>query len=416
MAKGVFEGIKVADFAWVAAGPQVGRELAEHGATVVRVESHRAPDILRLSPPFKDGIVGIDRSAFGMECHTNKYGMSLDLSKPKGREIGLKMALWADIVSDGMVPGTMKKWGLDYETLSKHKPDLIMFSTCQQGQYGPYAPHGTYGWAGAAMSGSFHLCGWPDRDPSLVYGAYNDFISPWYLIVTVIAALEHRRRTGQGMYLDQSQIEAGSTFLGPAILDYTVNGQTANRAGNRDPYLAPHGAFPCRGKDRWCNIAVSNDEEWLAFCRIIGEPEWTGDPRFATTLSRKEREDELEPLIAEWTKDYTAEQVMAMMQSAGVPAGVVQDCLDLFTDPQLKHREHFRLLQHKVIGPHHYSAPAYKLSKTPAHIWKAGPCLGEDNEFVYKDILGYSDDEVTQFLLDGVITTENDVPDALKPK
>jgi len=122
MAKGVFEGIKVADFAWVAAGPQVGRELAEHGATVVRVESHRAPDILRLSPPFKDGIVGIDRSAFGMECHTNKYGMSLDLSKPKGREIGLKMALWADIVSDGMVPGTMKKWGLDYETLSKHKP------------------------------------------------------------------------------------------------------------------------------------------------------------------------------------------------------------------------------------------------------------------------------------------------------
>ena len=193
------------------------------------------------------------------------------------------------------------------------------------------------------------------------------------------------------------------------------NGRVANRAGNCDPYRVPHGVCPCRGQDRWCTIAVANEAQWHAFCRIIGNPEWTGDPRFSSVIGRKENEDELDRLIGEWTKDFTREQVMVMMQAAGVPSGPVEDCVNLLSDPQLKHRQHFRLLKHSVIGLHHYHAPAYKLSKTPAYIWKAGPCLGEDNEFVYKEILGYSDEEVTQFLLDGVITTEHDIPDILKP-
>ena len=218
------------------------------------------------------------------------------------------------------------------------------------------------------------------------------------------------------MYLDQSQVEVGLNFWGPGLLDYMVNGRIPARMGNRDPNMSPHGAFPCLGHDRWAIITVASDAEWQALCQAMGNPEWARRPRFATLLGRKENEDELEHLIGEWTKDYAPHQVMALLQALGVPAGVVQTCEDLFNDPQVKHRQHFRPLQHKVIGLHHYHAPAYKLSKTPAYIWKAGPALGEDNEFVYKQVLGYSDEEVTQFLLYGVITTEHDVPDVLKPK
>ena len=416
MQKGILEGIKVADFSWVGVGPMVGRELAEHGATVVRVESHKRPDLLRVMTPYKDGIPGIDRSAYGACFNTNKYGMSLDLANPKGREVARKLIAWADILAESMTPGSMTKLGLDYESCRKIKPDIIYYSASQFGQKGPYRSMGGYGAMGAAYAGYSHLTGWPDRPPVVLPNAYTDTLSPWYLCSVVLAALDYRARTGQGCYLDMAQVEAGITFWGPAFLDYIVNEHIASRRGNRDPYMAPHGVFPCRGDDKWVAIAVATDEEWRALCQVMGDPEWSQKPRFATFLGRKENEDELEPLIAEWTKDYPAEQLMATLQAAGVAAGAVYTCEDLFNAPQLKHRQHFRLLQHKVIGPHHYHAPAYILSKTPNHIWKAGPCLGEDNEHVYKQLLGYSDDAVTQFMLDGVITTEYDIPDILRPK
>jgi len=311
--KGIFEGLKIADFSWVAVGPQVGRELAEHGATVVRIESHRRPGSLRVSAPYRDGIVGIDRSAFGAAFNTNKYGMSLDLTKSKGCEVARKLVAWADLVTDGFTPGSMAKLGLDYESCRRIKPDIIYFSTTQMGQKGPYNAFGGYGPHGAAYAGFSHLTGWPDRAPVALANAYTDFISPWYLCTVVIAALDHRRRTGKGIYLDMSQIEAGITFWGPGLLDYAVNGRIAARMGNRDPYMAPHSAFPCQGHDRWVAIAIATDEEWRALCRRMGDPEWAREQRFATFLGRKGNEDELEHLVAEWTKDYSPEEVMVML-------------------------------------------------------------------------------------------------------
>ena len=413
MAKQVFEGIKVADFSWVGVGPHVTRELAEHGATVVRIESHRNPDTLRIAGPFKDFISGIDRSAFGTAYNTGKYGISLDLNMPKAQEVVKRLVRWADIVADSMTPGTMAKWGLDYEGCKKIKPDIIYYSTCQMGQEGPLSKFGGYGMFGTAYAGYSHLVGWPDREPLPLYNNYSDFIAPWYLTCALIAALLRRRRTGKGMYLDQSQVECGVAFLAPIVLDYIVNGRIAERMGSRDPYMAPHALYPCRGADEWVAITISNDEEWEDFCRVIGNPDWTKEPRLSTMPGRKENEEELDRLIAEWTKNYIPEQVVTMMQDAGVPAGVAQTAEGLFNDPQLKHREHFRFLEHKVIGRHAYNAPAYRLSKTPNHIWKAGPCLGEDNEYVYKEILGYSEDEIADMLAEGVITTEADVPTVL---
>jgi len=354
------------------------------------------------------------RSRVRRYCRTNKYGLSVDLNTPKGREVGWKLCMWADVVTDGMVPGTMAKWGLDYESVSKARPDIIYYSTCQMGQVGPYAMFGGYGMFGTSYGGYCHLLGWPDGLPLPLFNNYSDFIAPWYLCTTLISALAYHRKTGKGMYLDQSQVEAGINFLGPLMLDYTVNRRIASRMGNRDPYIAPHGIYPCEGENRFVAIAVSKEEEWQGFCKAIGNPDWAQDEKFSTFLGRKQNEDELDRLVAEWIKDYSAEQVMEMMQAAGVPAGVVQTAGDLFNDPQLKHREHFRFLEHKVIGEMAYNAPAYQLSKTPNYIWKAAPCLGEDNEYVYKEILGYTDDDIADLIVEGVITTDSDVPEVLR--
>ncbi|MDY7019488.1 MAG: CoA transferase [Chloroflexota bacterium] len=410
----VFEGVKVADFSWVAVGPHIGRELAEHGATVVRVESHKRPDMLRTGPPFKGGITDVNHSAFGAAYNTCKYGISLDLNKPRSKEVAARLVKWADVITESMVPGTMAKWGLDYENCCKIKPDIVYLSTCQQGQYGPYAKLPGFGAFSALMGGYSFITGWPDRNPAVLWNNYTDFISCWYCAIAVIGALLHRKKTGKGTYIDLAQIEAGLTFLGPAALDYMASGRIPVRSGNHDTYMAPHNVYPSRGKDSWIAIAISSEEEWQSFCRVIGEPEWSKQGRFSTFITRKENEDELDGLIAGWTINYTAEQVMVMMQEKSVPAGMVEKGQDLFYDPQLKHREHLRFLQHTVIGRHAYNAPAYKLSKTPCYIWKAAPCLGEDNLYVYQDILGFSEDEISDLIVEGVITTEADVPESMK--
>jgi len=404
------EGIKVADFAWVAVGPQIGRTLAEHGATVVHVESHRRPDLLRLMTPFKDFKPGIDRGGFFAMVNPNKYGISLDLSKPKGKEIAKKLIKWADIVTESFSPGNMKKLELDYEEAKKIKPDIIYASTCMQGQYGPHASYRGYGDSLAALSGFSALIGRPGGEPEMPQLAYTDWIAPWYVVISVIEALLRRRQTGEGMYLDQSQYEAGATFLAQGILDYTVNGRVVSCMANRDPYAAPHGAYRCKGQDRWCAIAAFTDADWNAFCEVIGNPAWTEDSKFATLLGRKRNEDELDKLVGEWTINYTAEEVMTLMQAKGVPAGVVYTIEDAFNCPQMNHRQHFVYLDHPVIGHHAYHNEAVRFSKTPPSFRKPAPCLGEHNEYVYKEILGLTDDEIADLLVEGVITTDADLP------
>ncbi len=423
MTKQILEGIKVADFAWVGVGPQIGRELAEHGATVVRIESHTRPDPLRTGGPFKDRIPGIDRSAFGAAFNTNKYGISLNLTKPGGKEAARRLIAWADVVTESMTPGSMKALGLDYEEAEKIRPGIIYCSTCQMGQKGPYSKFGGFGELAAAYAGFSEILGTPDRLPLPVVNAFPDFIAPWFITMTLVGALVRQRKTGKGMHLDQAQVEAGVTVLGPAMLDYTVNGRVAGRDGSHHPRFAPHNVYPCLDDDRasgddtaridqWLSIAITDDEEWRSLCRAMGDPPWCQEARFATMPSRKENEAELDRLIGDWTGDQPPHQLMALLQAAGVPAGVVQRAQDLFDDPQLKEREHFRWLRHSVIGEHAYHAPAYRLSKTPNHLYKAAPALGEDNEYVYKEILGYSDSEVAEMMVDGTITTEADLPGA----
>ena len=403
MSQEPFSGLKVLDFTWGVAGPLTTKYLADYGATVVRVESPARPCGTRVSPPFQDRVPGVDRAGYFAFFNANKYSLSLNLNHPRATEVLNRLVGWADIVAESYSPGTMEKWGLDYEKLREVKPDIIMLRSSSQGQDGPHASFSAFGIPLVGLAGFSHFTGWPDGSCLPLPSAYSDLISPRFAAAALAAALDYRRRTGEGQYLDQSQLESALQFLAPAILDYEANGTVARRVGNRDPYAAPHGAYRCLGEDRWCAIAVTNEDEWRAFCEVIGAPAWTSEERFQTLAGRKMHEDELDRLVETWTEAQRAEDVMVMMQAAGVPAGVVQNAEDLFKDPQLAHREHFAVLDHPEIGPYHIATSCFRLSECSNKPTSPAPLLGEHNEFVLEQFLGMSKDEIADLVAEGVL-------------
>ena len=395
------EGLKVADFGHYGVGPWICRHLANHGAEVVRVESTTNIDGLRTSPPYKGSKIGVNRAAYFTEFNTDKYGITLNLRHSLGIKVAKRIMKWADVVVENHSPGVMTRLGLGYEDLKEINPEIIMLSASAQGQSGPYSSHPSLGTQLSALAGFVFLTGWPDRDPVPPFGAYTDAIIPQFGVVAILAALEYKRRTGEGLYIDISQFETSIQFLAPLMLDFIVNHRIAQRNGNCWPSAAPHGVYRCKGEDRWCAISVLNEEEWQCFCSAMGNPEWAGSPLFATLAKRKQNEEELDRLVENWTIQFTAEQVMCMMQAVGVPAGVVQTCEDLSQDPQLKYRQHFTTLVHPEIGEQNYDKAAFKLSATPTKIRRPAPCLGEHNEHFYTKVLGIPDDEFIQLLSEG---------------
>lgn len=402
MPEQAFDGLNVLDFTRVIAGPLLTQTLGIHGATVVRVESNRFLDRLRISAPYKDRKMGVNRSGYFSAFNANKYSITLDLNHPKAAEIVKRLVLWCDVVVENFVPGSMEKRGLDYDDLRKIKPDIIMLSTSNQGRGGPYSRWGGFGYTLMALTGVTNLTGWPDRVCSHPFGALSDMICPCLAGTALIGALEYRRRTGKGQHLDMSQYEGTLFYLSPIIAAYASNGVEFGRMGNRSPYAAPHGCYPCKGEDRWCVIAIESDEEWSAFCTIMGKPELANDARFFCLERRKENESEMDEIVTEWTRDKTAEEVMTVLQDAGIAAGAVQNPADIFEDSQLKHREHFQMLAHPEMGNHNYEMPPFRLSLTPAELTKPAPCLGQDNEYVCTKLLGIKDEEFIQLLEEGV--------------
>jgi benzylsuccinate CoA-transferase BbsF subunit len=386
-----------------AAGPMVGKHLGEHGATVIRVESRSRPDGFRVHyPPYKDNIPGLERAGSFAIFNDCKLGITLNLKRPQGVQIARRLVAWADVLIENFVPGVMARNGLSYEAVRAVNPAIIYLSSCNMGQTGPKAGQRGFGSQLTSQSGFTFLAGEPGGEPMLLFGPYIDFVAVGFGLAAVLAALDYRRRTGRGQYIDLSQYEAGLQFLGPALLDYEVNGRVMTRQGNRSPEAAPHGAYPCRGEDRWCVIAVSTEDDWRAFCRAAGRPEWAEDARFGSLAARKAHEDELDALVAWWTSQRSPHEVMETLQAAGVSAGIVSRLSDLFSDPQLAHREIWRELPHPGLERFHYVAPPFVLSETPAEL-RRSPLLGEHNEHVYREILGLSQEEVDALTADGVI-------------
>jgi crotonobetainyl-CoA:carnitine CoA-transferase CaiB-like acyl-CoA transferase len=396
-------GVKVLDFMWVMAGPSATRVLADYGATVVRVESTRRVDTARTMGPFHSGLPGPDNSAFFQTLNAGKLGITLDLSQEAGRAVARDLARWADVVCESFTPGVMRGWRLDYDSLRAIKPDLIMLSTCLMGQSGPLAGFAGFGSLAAAISGYYDIVGWPDRPPAGPFGAYTDTIAPRFTAVAILAALEHRRRTGEGQYIDQSQAEASLQFLSTALLDYAANGRVQTRRGNDDDALAPHGVYPAAGGERWIAIAVEDDAQWRALCDALGQAALADDQRFSTQAARLAHRAELDAALADATASRAAGELEAALQARGVPASVVEGSDDLFADAQLIHRDHFAEVAHPQHGTVHVEGSRFRLSRTPARIERAAPTLGGDSQYVLETLLGYSPERIAGLVAAGVL-------------
>lgn len=397
-------GLKVLDFGWFIVSPLAASYLGMHGATVIKVESMKKIDLLRTILPMAKGIAGVNRSIQFTSWNSSKYSITLNLAHPKGFNIAKRLVSWADVLIENLRPQKIGKLGLSYDDVKKINPSIIMASGSLQGQTGPRAEVAGLGLMMQGLPGMVHPTGPPEGPPTPVPAALPDFTATFYLLVAILAALDYRRRTSKGQYIDLSEVETALPFLSPNILDYCANDAEMLRVGNRSSYGAPHNAYRCLGDDRWCVITVFTHEEWTAFCNAIGNPEWTKQPRFATLPARKEHEDELDKLVEEWTLRYSTEAVMKMMQSFGIAAGVVENGKDLHQDQQLKYRHHFWPLEHDEIGQFAFDGPSYRLSETPAQLDIPSPCLGQHTEFICREILGMSSEEFVELDQEGVFT------------
>ena len=394
------EGVKVAALVQGVTGPLTTAILASCGAEVLRIETRTRLEWHRHAGPFLDNITSPDRSVTYLFVNPGVYGITLNLKHPRGMEVMSRIVKWADVVVENFAGGQMVKLGLGYEDLKKIRPDMIMLSAAIYGQSGPMATLGGAGTPLTAMTGFPHITGFPDQMPQFPGFALTDFVAPRANVLAICAALSYRHRTGKGQYIDAAQMESAVPLLSPLLLEYTVNGKEAARMGNRCAYAAPHGVYRCKGDNRWCAITVFNDEQWRRFGEAIGSPAWTQAAEFATLSGRLEDEDRLDRLVGEWTMGHSSEDVIGRMQSAGVPAGVVQDAADLDADPQLRHRHFYWELDHPGMGKFTYSGMPVVFSGTPYEVRRA-PMLGEHNEFVYTRLLGIPQEEFARLDAEG---------------
>jgi benzylsuccinate CoA-transferase BbsF subunit len=382
----ILENIRILDFSWVLAGPYATRILADFGAEVIKVQ----PLLPREENKFIRGYYNT--------WNRNKLGITLNLNKPEGIALAEKLVAISDAVVENFTPRVMANWGLDYQNLKKIKPDIIMLSLSTMGSTGPWRDYTGFGPTIQASSGITYLTSFPGKPPLGLGTSYADHIAGLFGCLALLGALEYRQKTGKGQYIDLSQTEAMAGLLGGAILDYQIEGREVETVGNSSTEAAPHGVYRCKGGDRWCAIAVFTDEEWQGFKRALGNPPWAEDKNFITFSRRLKNKARLDRVVEDWTKKRTAEEVMALLQKQGVAVGVVQNASDLAKDPQLKERGFFVELG-KAIS----DAEPVRLSRTPARYSRAAPTLGQDNDYVYKKLLGVGGGELARLRQQGIL-------------
>jgi crotonobetainyl-CoA:carnitine CoA-transferase CaiB-like acyl-CoA transferase len=406
MAAFALEGIHVLDFTWVAVGPITTKYLADSGADVIKVESITHIDVLRAAPPWSEGKFGLNRSQFYADYNTSKKGLALNLSHPKARELAMRLVRWADVVVENFTPKVMRGWQLDYEHLRQVKPDIIMLSSCLQGQTGPNATMSGFGQLMSALAGFYFISGYPGSpDPAPPYGAYTDYITPRFATAVLLAALDYRRRTGLGQFIDVSQYEASLQFLAPLLADYSATGRVLTAQGNRSERYAPHGAYRCRdegGAERWISVAVENDDQWRRLLEALGNP--SCDDRFVSMAGRIENQGALDDFIAARIGEQEVWELTARLQRAGIAAYPVQSCLDLHHDENLESFGFWNWLEHPEMGAVPYMGLQHRMSGTPAQLRWPAPTLGQHTDEVLRDVLQLDAAEIAQLRQEGVLT------------
>jgi benzylsuccinate CoA-transferase BbsF subunit len=384
MSTSIFEGVKVADFTWAAAGPIVTKQLADNGATVIKVESKRHPDSVRLGGPFLGDRPGINRSGFFADFNSSKLGLAVNMGHPRAAEVIAPLIEWADIVAESFRPGVMARWGFGYERVREINPRAIMLSSTLHGAGGPWSDHPGYGAQGAAMSGVHSMTGWPDRPPAAPKGAYTDSVSPRFATAVLMAAMIHRERTGEGQYIELSQIEATIDLLTPELLELQVTGVEPRRSGNAKPGSILHGVYPCAGEEAWIAIEAEHESLFERCLAVLAQPQGGGLPDALT-------QDQREGAVAQLTARWDAFELMQALRAAGVPAGVALKGTELVEDRILRDRGHFWELPHPEMGTLAYNGPSYRFDRTPSKLTKAAPCLGEDTDYILGTMLGFDE-------------------------
>ncbi|KJS00773.1 MAG: succinyl-CoA:benzylsuccinate CoA-transferase [Peptococcaceae bacterium BRH_c4a] len=404
MAKKPLEGIRVTDFSWVGAGPITTRFLAEYGAEVIRIETKKRPEILRLAGPYKDGIPGTERSGYYSNRNPNKKSISLDMQNPRAREVVVRLIEKSDLVINNFRPGVMEKWKLGYEDVKKIKPDIIFVTMSMQGSTGPHSNYMGFGATLNALVGFNHLSGFPDKEPFGTGTNYTDHVAvPTHTAYAVVAALRHRRKTGEGMYIEMPQSEAAISVSPLAVMDYAVNGNIQTRMGNRHLDTAPHGVYKVKGERRWIAIAVFGDNEWKTLKDAMGSPSWAEDGKYATNENRLKNQDELDEKIEEWTAAQNGGDLTERLVNSGVRAGLLYDAKEVLEDRQLNARGNWVYLDHPEMGLSAYNNSPLVMSRTPAQLHSPAPLLGQHTEEVLKGLLQMSDDEFNSLKTEGIL-------------
>jgi crotonobetainyl-CoA:carnitine CoA-transferase CaiB-like acyl-CoA transferase len=327
------------------------------------------------------------------------------MAKPEGREVFKRLVEVSDAVLENFSAGVMTRWGFDYANLKRLKPDIVYCSMAGLGQSGPYREYQTFGPTVQAVAGMVHVTGRPELPPSGWGYSYMDHTGGYYGAMAILAALLHRRRTGEGQHIDLSQTEAAITMTGLSLLDYAVSGRASTRIGNAsgDPMMAPHGIYRCKaesdaiGDDEWVAIACESNLQWDALCAATAHLEWREDPRFTSVTSRIKHAEALDALVEGWTRERTKDEAMRTLQSAGVAAGKVQRSIDMMeSDPQLKHRNLYPEVDHALLGKHRIDGMPVRMSRSQPEYTTGAPLLGSNNAEVFGDILGMSADEIAR--------------------
>ena len=407
MTRPPLENIRVVDLSRVFAMPFAGAQLADMGAEVIKIDTCQAQFMettRTITGPFPDnqpGELWWEQGGTFQTLNRGKRSLTLDLRSEEAQGIVKELVSVSDIVLENFTPRVMARFGLDYASLRAVKPDLIMVSNTGYGHTGPWSSFGAMASALEPTHGTGAFMGYLEDDgtgalqpgsvPNKVGNSYTDFLATWTALVSVMASLLHRAKTGRGTWVDLAMYQAGASFIGEGLLAYAFNGQRARRIGNRHPAMSPHGCYPCRGEDQWVTIAVRDNTDWMAFCRAIGNPELAVGPRFGTLPQRLRQQDELDAIVSDWTKERTSYQVMETLQSVGVPAGPVLTAGQALADPHFRQRGFFEQVAHPAetgLGTKEYIGRGWKFSGSQAGIAGPAPLLGEANGYVLRDILG----------------------------
>ena len=398
--KKALAGVRVLELGPYVALPMTGRILASLGAEVIKVETNKVLDEMAFIPAWS-------RGGGQPEFQRAKKRITIDVRTPDGLEVFKELVKVSDVFMTNFRRNILDRWGIDFPELRRLRGDIIVMWQTGLGGIGPYYTYKSYGILVQHMGGVSLMSGEEGEPPATINSAYSDYHTGVFQPVAIMGALLRRRLTGLPATMESSIFKSGALTAGPAILDYQSNGRTPQRIGNRDPFAAPHGVYRCLGEDRWCAIAVRTEAQWTAFCQAIGSPEWCRKTAFLSLESRLSNQGRLDGLVGEWTAARTAEDVMTTLQSVGIPASLVSQGKDLYESAHLKARDFFRPTPFYLADR---STPAYeweggeaiasanppKLSQSPMEFGHYSN-IGEDNDYVFKELLGMSDTDVTRF-------------------